>query len=186
MTYDWLELHRQAHAEFGRRVSEITDWDAPTPDPEWNVRDLVRHVIIEQQWVLPLLKGLTLAEAEATIAPLCDDLAGEWRRYSWLATEAWQSTPADAPVRLSYGMVNAAGYLREVVSDVTIHSWDLARAVAADESLDDHLVEAVWTVFEPQKDMLAASGLSAVSVRIGTNAPLQSRLLALTGRDDRR
>ena len=83
-------------------------------------------------------------------------------------------------------MVNAAGYLREVVSDVTIHSWDLARAVAADESLDDHLVEAVWTVFEPQKDMLAASGLTATSVPIGMNAPLQSRLLALTGRDDRR
>ncbi len=186
MTYDWLELHKQAHAEFGRRVSAITDWDAPTPDTEWNVRDLVRHVIIEQQWVLPILEGLPIAEAGATIAPLSDDLAGEWRRYSWLATNAWQSTPADARVHLSYGTVTAAGYLREVVSDVTIHSWDLARAVATDELLDDQLVEAVWTVFEPQKDMLAASGLYAAAVPMGTNAPLQSRLLALTGRDDRR
>lgn len=186
MTYDWLELHKQAHAEFGRRVSAITDWDAPTPDTEWNVRDLVRHVIVEQQWVLPLLKGLTIDEAQATIAPLCDDLVGEWRRYSWLATQAWQSTPAEAPVHLSYGMVTAAGYLREVVSDVTIHSWDLARAVSTDELLDDELVEAVWTVFEPQKDMLAASGLYAPAVPMAKNAPLQSRLLALTGRDDRR
>lgn len=185
MTYDWLELHKQAHAEFGNRLDAITDWDAPTPDSEWNVRDLVRHVIIEQQWVLPLLQGLTLAEARASIAPLCDDLAGEWRRYSWLTTDAWQSTPADAPVELSYGTVNAAGYLREVVADVTIHSWDLARAVFSDESLDDQLVEAVWTVFEPQKEMLAASGLYA-DVPIPRNAPLQSRLLALTGRDDRR
>jgi hypothetical protein len=58
--------------------------------------------------------------------------------------------------------------------------------VSTDELLDDHLVEAVWAVFEPQKDMLAASGLHAASVPVQKNAPLQSRLLALTGRDDRR
>ena len=82
--------------------------------------------------------------------------------------------------------MTAAGYLQEVVSDVTIHSWDLARAVSTDELLDDHLVEAVWTVFAPQKNMLAASGLYSATMPVRKNAPLQSRLLALTGRDDRR
>ena len=76
-------------------------------------------------------------------------------------------------------------YLREQVSDVAIHTWDLARAVGADEELDTELVEAVWTVFEPQKETLAASGLYAPPVPLPDDAPLQQRLLAVTGRDPR-
>ncbi len=39
--------------------------------------------------------------------------------------------------------VAVADYLREQVSDVAIDSWDLERAVGADETLDSALVEAV-------------------------------------------
>lgn len=186
MTYDWLELQKQAHDEFTARVDAVTDWDAPTPDTEWSVRDLVRHVILEQQWVPPLLQGLSLREAKRTLAPLGVDLPAEWRTYSAAATKAWESTPSDAIVELSYDRVSAEEYLREQVSDVTIHTWDLARATAASERMDDGLVAAVWTVFEPQRDTLEASGLFRSPVPMPEDAPLLSRLLALTGRDDRR
>ncbi len=186
MTYNWLDMQQKAHHEFSTRVSAITDWDAPTPDTEWSVRDLVRHVVVEQQWVPPLVRGLSILDARRSLSPLGDDLAAEWQRYSRLATQAWQSTPLEAPVQLSYDTVTAYDYLREQVSDVAIHAWDLARAVGADEALDDELVQAVWTVFEPQRDTLEASGLFASPVPIADDAPLQSRLLALTGRDDRR
>jgi uncharacterized protein (TIGR03086 family) len=91
----------------------------------------------------------------------------------------------DALVNLSYDRVPASAYLREQASDVIVHTWDLARAVGADEELGDALVAAAWTVFEPQKDTLEASGLFNSPVPVDENAPLQSRLLALTGRDDR-
>ncbi len=71
------------------------------------------------------------------------------------------------------------------MADVTIHAWDLARATGSDETLDEELVAAVWTIFEPQRDTLQASGLYASPVPVAEDAPLQSRLLALTGRDDR-
>ena len=186
MTYDWLALQKQAAEEFGARVELITDWAAATPDTEWTVTDLVRHVVLEQQWIPPLLSGLSVLDARRSLAPLGPDLAREWATYSARAAEAWAATPADAPVRLSYDTVTASAYLREQVSDVTIHSWDLACATDADESLDSALVEAVWTVFEPQRDTLEASGLFASPVPADENAPLQTRLLALTGRDPRR
>lgn len=185
MSEEWLTFQTQAHTEFSRRVAAITDWDAPTPDTEWTVRDLVFHVVLEQQWIPPLLRGLPLREARRELAPLGPDLAAEWHRYSALATEAWRSTPPGVPVQLSYDTVEMEDYLREQVSDVTIHSWDLARATAADEALDNRLVEAVWSVFEPQKETLEASGLFASPIPLPDDAPLQSRLLALTGRDDR-
>jgi uncharacterized protein (TIGR03086 family) len=182
---DWLALQKQAHREFGVRLDAVTDWDAPTPDTGWTVRDHVRHEVAEQQWVPPLLAGSTLAEARHLIQPLGDDLRAEWRLYSLAATAAWESVAPDALVNLSYGSVPVAHYLREQVSDVTIHAWDLARAVGADETLDAALVESVWTMFEPQRETLAASGLFAPPVPLPDDAPLQLRLLALTGRDAR-
>ncbi len=61
-------------------------------------------------------------------------------------------------MRLSADVVPVHEYLAEQVADVTIHTWDLARAIGTDEELDDALVEAVWGVFEPQKDALEACG----------------------------
>lgn len=185
-TVDWFVLQERAHHEFGERVAGIRDWTAATPDKEWSVGDLVRHVVQEQQWIPPLLAGLSIDQAKRRVEPLGEDLAAEWRTHSALATAAWQAAPADASVQLSYDTVTVLDYLREQVSDVTIHSWDLARATDSDESLDDALVEAVWTVFEPQRDALEASGLFDSPVPMPEDAPLQSRLLALTGRDDRR
>jgi uncharacterized protein (TIGR03086 family) len=183
--HDWLSLQKQAHREFGVRLGSVSDWDAPTPDTDWTVRDLVSHVVEEQQWVPHLLAGSTVADAQRRIQPLGDDLRAEWRLYSLAATSAWDAASPDATVQLSYDTVPVTEYLREQVSDVTIHSWDLARAVGADETLDGGLVEAVWTVFEPQRDTLAASGLFAAPVPLPEDAPLQLRLLALTGRDAR-
>jgi uncharacterized protein (TIGR03086 family) len=183
--FDWLALQRRAHSEFGRRVAGITDWHAPTPDTDWDVRALVAHVVEEQQWVPELLSGRSMPVAEREIQPLRDDLRGEWDLYSLAATTAWKNTPGDAKVQLSYDTVEAREYLREQVADVAIHAWDLARATGTDEHLDDELVEAVWSVFAPQKDSLASTGLYASPVEVADDAPLQHRLLALTGRDPR-
>jgi len=185
VAHDWLALQVQAHREFGVRLGSVTDWDAPTPDTDWSVRDLVTHVVEEQQWVPHLLAGSSVADAQRRIQPLGDDLRAEWRLYSLAATSAWDAASPDSRVQLSYDTVAVHDYLREQVSDVAIHSWDLARAVGADEALDETLVEAVWTVFEPQRATLAASGLFAAPVPLPDDAPLQLRLLALTGRDAR-
>ena len=96
-----------------------------------------------------------------------------------------QSKSPHEKVQLSYDTVEVIDYLKEQVSDVIVHTWDLARATGADETLDDELVEAAWTILEPQKETLQASGLYSFPVPVDENAPLQTKLLALTGRDDR-
>ena len=185
MAHDWLELQRRAHREFTTRISGISAWDAATPDSDWSVRDLVSHVIEEQQWVPYLLAGGSISTAQKEIEPLRDDLREEWRLYSFVAMTAWEAASPQTMVQLSYDTVTMEEFLREQVADVTIHTWDLSRAVGADEQLDTELVEAVWSVFEPQKETLAASGLFASPVPVPDDAPLLQRLLAVTGRDSR-
>ena len=186
MTYDWLDLQIRAHDEFRRRLEAVTDWHAPTPDTDWDVTELAKHVIREQQWVPVLLSGISIDEGQSEIAELDDDdLRGEWARYSAIATVAWESVAFDTSVQLSYDTVKMEDYLKEQVSDVTIHSWDMARATCSDEHLDDLLVAATWTIFEPQRETLAATGLYSDPILLDEDAPLQFRLLAITGRDPR-
>ena len=56
--------------EFTKRVHAITErqWDDPTPDSEWTVADLVRHLIDEHLWMPPLLHGLDLETAGEVVA----------------------------------------------------------------------------------------------------------------------
>jgi uncharacterized protein (TIGR03086 family) len=187
MTYDWLDLQIRAHEEFGRRLAAVTDWHAPTPDTEWDVTALARHVIREQQWVPLLLAGREIDTVGADELDDLDDdnLTEEWARWSRIATEAWESASFDDSVTLSYDTVTMKDYLKEQVSDVAIHSWDMARATHSDEHLDDDLVAATWTIFEPQRETLVATGLYHDPVDVDPDASLQVRLLALTGRDPR-
>jgi uncharacterized protein (TIGR03086 family) len=185
MAHDWIELQAVAAAEFGRRLAAVTDWDAPTPDSEWSTRDLVAHVVDEQRWIPLLLTGCEYAQAEADLEPIGDDLVDAWARFSSAAVDAWRNAPGDTPVHLSTDVVTASEYLAEQTSDITIHTWDLARATGADEHLPGELVDAVWAHFEPQIESLAASGLYAAPVSVPDDAPLQDRLLAVTGRDSR-
>lgn len=185
MATDWIRLQSLAVAEFGRRVAAVSDWDASTPDSEWTTRDLVTHVIDEQRWIPKLLTGCDYAQAEADLEPIGDDLASEWAKFATAASSAWQNAPADTPVHLSTDVVRADEYLTEQTSDITIHTWDLARATGTDEALPDELVRAVWEYFEQQIHDLAATGLYAAPVQVDDDAPLQVRLLAVTGRDAR-
>ena len=182
MSADWIDLARTAHREFGTRVAAVENWSAPTPDSEWDVSDLVRHVVDEQVWIPPLLAGSTVSEAQSQLPELGDDLAAEWKRHSATALSAWASVDLDATVHLSYADVKVEHYLREQVSDVAIHAWDLAKATGADATLPDDLIAAVWEDIEAKQDMLAASGLFGAPIAIASGAPLQDRLLALTGR----
>ncbi|WP_150309134.1 TIGR03086 family metal-binding protein [Planctomonas psychrotolerans] len=182
MTVNWLKLQHRSHEEFGSRLASVTDWDAPTPDDGWSVGDLVRHVIDGQRAVPMLLAG---SPAPASVGPEAD-LPAEWAHASRAALAAWLSVPSGTTVRLSTDVVSAEDYLTEQVADVTIHAWDLARATGTDDTLDAELVAATWTIYEPQQDTLSLSGLFAPAVPLPDDAPLQSRLLAVTGRDVRR
>lgn len=179
----WLALQERAHASFELRLAAVADWSAPTPDTEWDTRALVLHVVREQQRAHTLLSGGD--ESPIRLEPVAADLRSEWRRVTDDLREAAQAVDPEAVLRLGRDTVSALQLLQEQVADITVHTWDLARATGSDESIDDSLVAAVWELFAPQEETLRASGLYAAPVPVDEQASLQSRLLAITGRDDR-
>lgn len=189
-----LELHQGALDVFGRRV-RATGADQlgdPTPCTEWSVRDLINHLVVEQLWVPPLLAGQSTADVgdrldgDQLAAAGLDSgtsLAAIWYRAATGAHSAFSVAGAlDGEVELSYGPSPAADYLAEMIADLVIHAWDLARALGTDEHLDPELVAIVDEVSAPQADRIAASGVFAEPVPVPDDADRQTTLLARFGR----
>ena len=187
MAENVLELHSRALAEFGRRVHAVgvDQWGCPTPCTDWEVRNLVNHLVSEQLWVPPLLAGKRVADLGdgfATGDVLGTDPVATWDAAAAAAEAAFAEPGAlERVVHLSYADRPGEEYAREMIFDLVVHSWDLARGISADDTLDPGLVEAVYATIEPDTD-LAASGLFDAPVPVPPESDEQTRLIAFTGR----
>ncbi|WP_327243352.1 TIGR03086 family metal-binding protein [Streptomyces sp. NBC_01320] len=185
---DLLDRHAEALQLFTDRVHAVRDdqWSAPTPCTEWSVRDLVAHLTSEQLWVPPLVtEGLTVAEVGDAYDGdvLGDDPVAVWDRAAAGAREAFAAPGAfGRTVNLSYGDTAADAYCAQMVSDAVVHSWDLARAIGADEGLPEDLVAFTRREVAPYAKGLSQTGLFAPAVRTEKDADPQTQLLALLGR----
>jgi uncharacterized protein (TIGR03086 family) len=181
------ELHRRALAEFGERVRAVADdqWHLPTPCSEWDVRALVNHMTSENLWTTPLFEGKTVAEVGDRYDGdvLGDDPKGGWEASARAAEAAVGDAGAmERTVHLSFGDFPGREYTMQLLADLVIHCWDLARAIGADERLDSELVEQVAAWFEPAEAGYRTAGAIGPRVEVPPDADPQTRLLAAFGR----
>jgi uncharacterized protein (TIGR03086 family) len=179
-------FERAAHG-FGRHVHSIGDgqWHDPTPCTDWDVRTLVNHVTVEQLWVPPLAQGSTVTDIGTRFDgdQLGDDPVAAWDAAVKASLVSFGAPAAlDGTVSLSAGAKPTAEYCWEMTTDALIHSWDLARAIGADESLDAELAELVYERTLPVAASLQETGLFAPPVPVPDDAPRQTKLLAIFGR----
>jgi len=70
-----------------------------------------------------------------------------------------------------------------VTRDVLVHTWDLARAVGADDRLDARWCEAFYAVLPDDPSALIGSAMFDAPVAVGNQSDVQSKLLARLGRN---
>jgi uncharacterized protein (TIGR03086 family) len=182
------ELFARAVGDFDRRVTSVPSggWDDRTGCcPDWTVRDLVNHVVSENAWIPPLLSGKTIAEVGSSLDGdlLGDDPEAAWRSSAAEAVAAVEDEGAlDRPVELSSGPTTGAAYVGEVMSDLIVHTWDLATSVGADDRLDPDLIDFARRTLEPLAESWRAAGALEEPLDVPDDADEQTRLLALLGR----
>jgi uncharacterized protein (TIGR03086 family) len=183
---DVLDLYRRAADEFGDRVHRVDDrWANPSACSEWDVRTLVNHLVNEQLWVVPLMAGATVQEVGDRFDGdlLGTDPVGTWDRAIAAATSSFTEPGAlDRSVNVSFGQITAIDYAWQMTGDLTIHAWDLARGIGADEALDPDLCAAVLAALRPQLPAFTEAGLFAEPLAVPAGADAQTTLLALSGR----
>lgn len=161
------------------------DYEKPTPDTEWNVHDLANHMLDELSWIPDMVEGRTIREVGDTFSGdlLKDNPVKNWKEAADLALSSVTKADLDETAHLSYADVPNSTYISDVSTDLYIHSWDLAAALGIDRSLDDTTSQAVYEYALPHSQLREASGLFSAPLETSDEADLQTKLLALYGRD---
>jgi len=182
--FTYLRLSRDG---FDRRLRAVgdADWSRPTPCSEWTVRDVVNHVVGQDYRHVRLLQGGALEEYQEVRENdwLGDDPLGSWERGS-VAYDTAYAEPGvlDKVVEYHWGPATGRQLLRARVFEMTVHTWDLARGIGADDRLDEDLVVAMLKGMSASLSSSSTSPFVAPSKRLADDASPQERLLFLCGR----
>lgn len=166
---------------FGTRLSGVApeQWGNPTPCTDWNVKDLVVHVITTHRRVVANLDGADVPGLDPD-----DDLGARWAE----ATGAVRTALAD-PDRAGQtvsGMFGEQSFEslvgRLLCADTLFHTWDLARATGQDEYLDQLAVGKALEFLAPLDEAIRRPGGFAAKIDSPDGADPQTRLLNFGGR----
>ncbi|MFZ4586087.1 MAG: TIGR03086 family metal-binding protein [Acidimicrobiia bacterium] len=184
--FEALDLAQQ---EFAARLAEVSpdQWDAPSVCTDWSVRDLVNHVVAGCQMSALIARG---GSRENAIALFQGSALGADPLQQFTAAANDQAAALRAPgaleatVQHPIGDVTGMQLLGFRIGDLTLHSWDLARSIGADETLNPALVEAVYEELKPMEPIIGSIGVfgDGPSGTLDESAALQDRVLDLSGR----
>lgn len=176
---DELEAHRRSQEAFAAVIANVKSdqLDDPTPCAEWQVRDLLEHVIGGQHRV----SGTEAAGLSET-----DDLAA-----TWAAAAAGARAAFEAPDGLTrnyeiprLGEVPGSMYIGLRTTDNLTHAWDLAKATGQTTDLDPELSEAMLAVSRQriQPAFRGEGGPFGAEQPCDESRPATDRLAAFLGR----
>ena len=156
-------------------------WTAPTPCTEWNVRDLVNHLVGMNLVFVAMFEESPMPERGAD--RLGADPAGAYHR-SAAALLAAAAGPGvlERSQATQVGVATGAERLQWRIVDLLAHGWDLGQATGLVAELPDDLVEQALTFVRAQLPSQPRAGRFADPQPIRDNAPAIDRLAAFTGR----
>lgn len=113
-------------------------WSLPTPCAEWNLRQLVNHVLYGTFWIKDIFDGKTVEQ----VGDKYDgDLIGQDAVTAYDAAVASTKTTVLQPgamekvCHLRWGDTQGADYCRSMFIDILIHGWDIGKALGKDPEL---------------------------------------------------
>jgi uncharacterized protein (TIGR03086 family) len=179
------ERHLAVCQRFGESVRAANGkWDRRSPCEAWDARGVLEHVIGFHDVLV--LRPLGLKPDRPR-----DDPQIRWElTYGQLETAfepgrrlfervvdipELQSNPATR--------LDARAMMPNLTRDVLVHTWDLARAVGADDRLDPRWCELFYAALPSDPGGLSVSGMFDAPVAVGDQTDMQSKLLARLGRN---
>ena len=132
-----------AHFQEKLRRVQSHQWTLPTPCTEWDVRALVNHMTRGNLNYVRLLDGGTSAEflrLREVDALGADPVAAYARSVRECAAAFAAAGALDRVLDYPLGRITGRQALAVRITDGTVHTWDLARAVHVDDALDAELV----------------------------------------------
>ncbi len=155
-------------------------------DHDVTLRETINYHAYDDAWVPDMLAGRTMEEAGKDTFD--GDLLGDDPKRSFAAIVDKACAAAetlDDPARTvhcSFGDYPAREYLWQINGFRGLRAHDIAQVTGADTRLPDDLVQALWEEIEPNAEEWRSIGVFGPAVEVPAGAPLQDRLLGITGR----
>jgi hypothetical protein len=190
------EVFELADRTLNELVARITDdqWDMvmpatfaiPRSETIPTLRQVIAYHAYDDAWVPDMLAGRTMEEVGKDIFD--GDLLGDDPRPPFAAivekacAAARQITDLEATVHCSFGDYTVRQYLWQINSFRGLRAHDIAEVIGVDPDLPEELVLGLWSEISPHAEEWRAIGVFPAAVPVPDDAPLQDRLLGLTGR----
>ena len=184
-------------------VQQITgnQWSLSIPD--WiavgrvardglTLRELVNYHAYDDIWVPDVLAGRTMEEVGSDKWKdqdlLGDDPKSSFSAIVRSASEAAEKVTAaqlQQTAHLSFGDFTVQEYFWQITQFRTFRAYEFASLIGTDTTLPDELVQGVWDQLQPNVEQWRKIGVFGPEVKVADDAPLQDKLLGLTGRQPR-
>jgi uncharacterized protein (TIGR03086 family) len=180
---DPYERIEKATAVCGEAVKNVTpaQFTDPTPCSEFDVKDLLRHIIGGLSMLQTAASG---GKAEMPPEDLVGDEPGAQyaeARTKLLATLAepgvFDKTWAMPFGELPGQMMAAIAFMEHLT-----HAWDVKKATGQSTDLPDELVAECMTVVTPMEQMLRMPGVCGPPLEVADSASASDKLAAFMGR----
>jgi len=182
---DVVELYVDALADFGNAVRDVAEheWDLPTPSTEWNVKEVVAHVVLGEAHLPAVLSGdTTETQTSFSVDLLGQSPLASWRGTALKAIEAARAPGiADQIFTLDMGTVPGRQLLGYRITDNVVHAWDLRVATGRPQPVADGFADWLLDFWQPVAAQIANSEFFGAPKTPASSAA-SDRLLALLGR----
>lgn len=175
------ERFRDLAAKFSARVDAVPDnrWESPSPCVGWTTREVVGHMVGNCSQFLGMI------QREVPPGPSVEDDPRGALANGLDTIQAALEDPAIATTEFE-GFMGKSTFEQMVARfgfvDLTVHSWDVARAAGGDEKLDPADVHDLFEKVKPMDEMMRSPGVCGPKVEVPPDADEQTQFLAFMGR----
>jgi uncharacterized protein (TIGR03086 family) len=182
---DGITALERAYVDLAAVASRLTSDDLarPTNCPDWDVRALLNHTLGGSLMYIGANEGQTLAEDGGDVAS--DDPAAAVAAIGAQNLASWRSPGALEGDRVyPWATMPAPFGLISNVTEVAVHSWDIAKATGQVATIDPDVAQVAYDFYQhvPMDD-LRAHGVYGPEFPVDGSAPVQDRLLAFLSRE---
>jgi len=172
---DLLDLYERGSGWTETKVpAAAQQLDAKTPCEDWQVRDLLNHIIETQQFFTGSARGQEVSPPSPNPSELIgDDPVATYKAATQETLQAFKEP----------GVIEKTGpSLGIAFCDLLIHGSDMARATGQDATMPDDLAQAALSMLDGRLTDDRRGDAFKPAVDAGASASAQEKLLAYTGR----